>query len=247
MIRKIAARLVSRHGLLLLGLMLLISNTAYAQTSLDARENTYRAAGIGQIVCGDLGHRYVSTGSVLGDRLTVLTVAHFNIQRGRSYEVDVGKCEFRLIDKRGYAVFRSKFSILERGGGLNLLNVTRAVDWAVLRLAMPTPRSAIPLELGVKTTHYDPNIKYDLVGFAAEFDNFKSLFVSEHCDPTKERENSLVTLHKCWSGPGASGAPIVTFDGERLTLVAIHAATGDDEKVGVQIAGRLRDVLDKVL
>ena len=220
---------------------------AYAPPSISTpveiqQRDVMSAVGVVNCVYG--GKNFSSNAVVLEDRSLVLTVSHFNFDKRIRQELPISSCRFKLADPdaRG-TVFVSRFTVADRGASRMELNDSFALDWAVLRLRKPAPVTPLKLgHLGSQAASRSASL-YSPIGSTATASRAAS--VQSDCDLRRERENSIVLLHGCQTGPGMSGSPFVSHRERGPRVIAIHAKRTRQSAIAVGIDGQMRHAILK--
>lgn len=173
------------------------------------------------------------TGSLIGDRRIVLTVAHAVVD---AMGIVAAEAVFSLEDNRGR--FRS-FSARVVSVGTRASKTERARDWALLVMDDP-PRDRAPLAVDFDKTPVDlfrPGPRYSMIGFSA----FRRLLpgsgynypvISRNCGPTGENRlgGAGVLMENCSTMPGGSGSPMLEPGGCKLVAIDEGPLTGRAEE-----------------
>jgi hypothetical protein len=193
------------------------------------------------------------TGTVVGNRRTVLTAAHVlasNPARSRTQVVfDAHECVFRQYDAAGAELAEVGFVRAEYGafrGNAGLPNE----DWAVLRTAEPLPDRTTPLdfaEIDLERLESDARLPIVIAAFHADVVEMRRVpLVSEGSLFTVRYAGFNRLAHTADAGRMSSGAAIVlrTTDGHSVVVgVQRSAANFGEFNLGVPIQTDLFDTL----
>lgn len=191
---------------------------------------------VGRIVCRASGLRLMSTATLVEDRRTLLTVSHFNFDDASDHAMPVEDCEFQFLDATGRVGFRSRIEVVARGAQGKSLRISRATDWAILRLSETAPVDRYPLMVD-STSLLDDHTPVNLVAYDGKHKMMSTQFADSDCEPEPSSPRSIILEHKCETAPGASGAPLIMMVGGHPRVVAIHTARNSEGGLAVRFAG----------
>ena len=191
---------------------------------------------VGRIVCRASGLRLMSTATLVEDRRTLLTVSHFNFDDASDHAMPVEDCEFQFLDATGRVGFRSRIEVVARGAQGKSLRISRATDWAILRLSETAPVDRYPLMVD-STSLLDDHTPVNLVAYDGKHKMMSTQFADSDCEPEPSSPRSIILEHKCETAPGASGAPLIMMVGGHPRVVAIHTARNSAAGLAVRFAG----------
>ncbi|WP_425594578.1 trypsin-like serine peptidase [Qipengyuania psychrotolerans] len=194
---------------------------------------------IGTIICRGRGGPFLTNASLVERRDLVLAVSHFNFNRKSGRELPADGCTFTMRDDEGAIIFRSKFSVIDRGGRGPELSDSMALDWALLRLERPA--TGTPLQLGTMASLHEE--KVDLVSYRPAMRGNRILRTSHDCGPRRQRAGSIILLHSCPTRPGLSGAPLLTQWPGGYRIVGIHAKRSKGFGIAVGLEGSVRKAI----
>lgn len=193
------------------------------------------------------------SGTVIGNRSTVLTAAHVMASNPRrsqiQVEFDAADCVFRQYDAFGVEIgemrfVRAEFGAYRRNKGLP------NEDWAVLRTAEPLPESTTPLafaEIDLDELARDARLPIVIAAFHADVVDMRRVpLVSEGLLFADDYAGFSRLAHTADAGRMSSGAAIVhrTADG-RSIVVGLHrsAANFGEFNLGVPVQTALFETL----
>ena len=256
------------HRLALVALLLGFSVPATGQVLIranvigdDSRRvfadgETELISAVGLVVCNRDGSRWNSsrgTGTVVGNRSTVLTAAHVLASNpGRAREViefEAADCVFRQYDALGNELLSVGFVRAEIGafrGNVGLPNE----DWAVLRTATPLPETTTPLafaEISLAALVDDVRLPIAIAAFHADLDYARRVpMLSEGFLFAIDYAGFPRLAHTADSGRMSSGAAIVhrTADGRNIVVgVQRSSANFGEFNLGVPVTTALFETL----
>lgn len=215
-----------------------ISTIKFLDQPLIKNDSYYRfhTPSIGRIVCRNSNIKLMSTATLVEDRHTLLTVSHFNFDDRKNHAVSTKDCEFQFLDTYGRTRFRSGIEVIARGAQGKSLRISRATDWAILRLSKVAPVNRQPL-LVDSTFHLNGQTPVNLVGYDSSHKKMSSQFTDRNCDLKLRSPKSIVLEHTCETATGASGAPLIIMAGGHPRVIAIHAARSPKGGVAIRISG----------
>ena len=191
---------------------------------------------VGRIDCRSGGTRLLSTATLVEDRRTLIAVSHFNFYDETDQTIPVKDCYFELLDTDGDVRFRSGFEEVARGSEGRSLRISRATDWAILRLQTNAPMNSPPLP--VDSILFVPGkVGVEIVGYDNKHRNMRIQFIEKNCDPKPHSSRSIILIHKCRTSLGASGAPLIANVNGQAHVIAIHAARCPEGGVAIRTVG----------
>lgn len=208
---------------------------ALAAPPVDASQLAAERA-VGRLYCGQGSDRFMSTATLIENRATILAASHFNYWEAKGRTIPVGKCEFQLLSDSGSIVFRSGVEVVKRGSEPSQMFLSRATDWAVLRLKKPAPADRHPLEVATNSAPSAYSEAY-ILGYSHRYHRMETQYFERSCNARPTRAGSIVLTHSCSTAPGMSGAPLISLVGGEPKLVALHSARKSDLGVAVGIGG----------
>ena len=211
-------------------LALLFSIPLYARADSGHRTAYSEQDAIGEIVCREGLTEFRSFGTLVDNRRTVIAVGHFNVLESQNREISPTKCFVRLGGGKQNQI---SFVVLAKGGGTLERRLSRAVDWAVLRLDREAPAHIQPLSLGQNNTRPD-------TGPTAVTRMYSRSGSSIKCTVQGVRPNSILVWHNCRSSRGFSGLPLITGSDLHSEVYAVHVGATKAKGQAVRIAGALR-------
>lgn len=227
-------------------LVLMMAHLGLSQP-LPLRANQHFAVSpIGAINCRSGLTSWYTTGTLVGDQKTVLTVAHFDTFRRRNVDVakDLRDCRFTLYDSHGVQSFSSRFELVQRGGSSQTRHLSNATDWAVLTLDHSAPEAVTPLQVA---TAPDFPSRSEVMIVASSKSERRANKSSRSCLAWPQAERSIVLQHSCPTKGGWSGAPLlVRIDGE-LKAVGVHSGRLGKFGLAVGFNGHLGERLRAVI
>ncbi len=210
-------------------------------------------AGIGKIVCSDGRTSHESTATVIGDRNTIISAAHFNLVYDDSKrlikEYRHSDCTFRATyrDGRGnQQTYTSSLNSPTIGATADDMRRSRYGDWSIFTLdeATPLPRQINPIAVLPLSVPDVASTGTYLVGYAGDMTNPSRRFISSNCKAKAFRMSSRMLEHSCDTGPGTSGALIMTDINGVPHAVGIHLAAGNGNyNIGINFNGALQTAL----
>jgi len=195
-----------------------------------------------------------ATGSLVGDRRTVLTAAHVfadeSLRSGRSVRFDpVDDCSFRQYDSDGEMVSETRF-VSAVFGAYRHDSGRPTEDWAVLRTAATLPESSLPLRFaGLSVDDLPPDNPVSIAVLAFHADRRtrrRAPLLSEGELFAVDYAGFRRLAHTADMGRMSSGAAIVhRFPDGQVVAIGVHrsAATHGDYNLAVPIAGELEAAL----
>lgn len=114
--------------------------------------------------------------------------------------------------------------VLERG----LVNVSgQLADWAIIRLRQPLGDRYGWLSVG-QASNVDA---VSLGGYSGDHQDGEVALVHRDCHVTEQRPDGSM-IHDCDMTAGASGSPLIRWDGREAQVVALNAMEAGDRKTG---------------
>lgn len=192
-------------------------------------------AGVGTISCLEDEGDVLTTATVVFDRKTVVTSAHWQwfYREGEAvpYHVEqIENCVFRLHSFEGEIIKTYRLVSQSLGTNTGRARITRRGDWAIIALDREVPHSITPIQMVDSRTVDLPALEQTyLVGFAGQDPFQDRATISTQCHLAQLRTTTnLLFEHVCDTSPGASGA-LIYFDLEGVPFgVAIHASGDGD-------------------
>lgn len=189
------------------------------------------------------------TGTVVGNRSTVLTAAHVlatNPSRaGTSIRFDAGDCSFRQYDAAGRELVEVRFVRAEFGAFRQNAGLPNE-DWAVLRTEQPLPESSLPLafaEIDVDRLEDYGRLPIAIAAFHADVDFARRVpLLSDGLLFAVEYAGLRRLAHTADIGRMSSGAAIVfrTADGRGIVVGLQRSAANFGEfNLGVPVSAAL--------
>ena len=189
--------------------------------SAEPGENTDAATdgAIGFIICSSGMRRTATTATVVENRRTILTVAHFDSD-GKSGKLPVSNCRFRLGDNVKSRAPSYALTLSERGGDALQNRISRATDWAVLELDREVPGHVRPM-LMPASRNSDRTAAF-FEGFERSKRDGFAKFARRQCALAANGVRSVLVRHDCPTEAGSSGAPLFANRNGRREIVALH-------------------------
>jgi hypothetical protein len=261
---------VADHRIIALALLLSLSSPAIAQVLLrtnvigddgrrvpgDGDADLISSVGIvdcrrwedGRPISGSRG-----SGTVVGNRSTVLTAAHVlasNPARSRvQVEFEAEDCVFRQYDAGGAEIVEVRFSRAEFGAFRRNKGLPNE-DWAVLKTAEPLPASTTPLafaEIDLDELARDSRLPIVIAAFHADVVDARRVpLVSEGQLFAVNYAGFSRLAHTADAGRMSSGAAIVhrTADGRSIVVGLQRSAANFGEfNLGVPVRAALFETL----
>jgi hypothetical protein len=193
------------------------------------------------------------SGTVVGNRSTVLTAAHVmasNPQRSRiQVEFEAEDCVFRQYDAGGAEIVAVPFSRAEFGAFRRNKGLPNE-DWAVLRTAEPLPESTTPLafaEIDLEELAGDARLPIVVAAFHADVVEMRRVPLVSEGQVFAVRYAGFSRLaHTADAGRMSSGAAIVhrTADGRSIVVGLQRSAANFGEfNLGVPVQAALFETL----
>ena len=199
-------------------------------------ERRFFLPALGRIECKLRGFKIFTSATLVEDHHTLLTVSHFNLTDTKEGFIPARHCEFQLINNHEEIYFRSNVLVMFRGSNEQNIKISRATDWAILKLVNPAPSSIKPILLEANT----PLVKFesvDIVAYDKDHAGMRRQYLIKDCRPSPQSPRSIILIHECSTSLGASGAPLIIRSEGIARLIAIHAGRSADGGVAVQYAG----------
>lgn len=234
-LRRFAPRAFAVSAVLGAAVPMLSVPTLAAEPQLAVANLTGEQA-VGRLYCGKGSDRFMSTATLIENSTTILAASHFNYWEAKDRVIPVGNCEFQLLSEGGSVVFRSGVEVVKRGGEPSQMFLSRATDWAVLRLKEPAPADRHPLEVATNSAPSAYSDAY-ILGYSLRYHRMEAQYFERSCNARPTRAGSIVLTHSCTTAPGMSGAPLISLVGGEPKLVALHSARESDLGVAVGIGG----------
>lgn len=227
-----------------------------------AADETTLLQSLVQVFCakliGGIYYRSASTATVVGNRNTILTVAHAFTDRPRSDDPQsvslvhfdpVDDCRFRQFDANGSITFEAAFQSVEMGAFRNDPG-TPNDDWAVLKTAQPLPENAVALAFanGSGEPGSFSGLPIKILAFHADLEHARRVpLLSEGKLLSVEYAGHTRLAHTADIGRMSSGAAIVhrTRSGEYIVVgVNRSSANLGEFNLAVPMSGALQRVLN---
>lgn len=207
---------------------------------LTARSQPDSDNAVGSITCSAEGQSWRTVATLVINSHTVLSVAHHSQMQVGKRIISATDCRFDLFRSNGSRYYSSKVHLIDRGGDVRLQNISRSVDWAILRLETPAPREVAPLSLGLNSLANEPK-KIRIAGFIDGHPRRgrKQL----ECTAQRIQRGSILISYECATAPGWSGAPVLSADGDDIRVLGIHAAREPHRGIGLSLAGALGEAV----
>lgn len=190
-------------------------------------------AGVGKVICDDGDTSHEATATIIGDRSTAITVAHFNMVEDsdriiKEYSYDDCLFTINYVEDRERISYTSQILSPLRGADSQGLRRSRYGDWLIFSLDQqnPLPTAITPITVHpISVASISQRGTY-LVGYAGDMRDTERRFISSDCKAKAFRTSARMLEHLCDTGPGTSGALLLTdFDGVPHAI-GIHVASG---------------------
>jgi hypothetical protein len=213
-------------------------------------------AAVGLVVCQRGDDRWSSsrgTGTVVGNRSTVLTAAHVlatNPARSQTrIDFEPADCVFRQYDALGNELVEVGFDRAEIGAFRRNVGLPNE-DWAVLRTAAPLPESTTPLafaEIALEALAGNARLPIEIAAFHADRDDARRVpMLSEGLLFAIDYAGFQRLAHTADVGRMSSGAAIVrrTSDGRGIVVGLQRSGANFGEfNLGVPVSKELFETL----
>lgn len=204
-------------------------------------DNPAGTAFIGEIGCKVGLRTFVSNAILVGDSRTALTVAHFNFDSENKVAISTSSCRFRWSNPATGSRFKSRIELLATGGDHRVYSLTRAADWAVIRLAA-SPPAAKPIPI-VAFSDLGEGAEIDLISHAMPNRQTKRSWSHASCGIEQLGLSKMLVSHHCATAPGSSGGALVTDVNGQTKLVAMHVGRTVESGIAIRIDGALAKTL----
>lgn len=207
-------------ALMLVGLCLSSPVNSYAQQSRSDHALSDSPFPIGELRCKRGGSMKTVHGTVVGDRYTVFTVAHFADEPNLKQGATLNGCTYRMFDKHGRTNFKSAVRIVSRPTVSQ--SWSAALDWAILRLDKPAPARPASFTSHLAGQDQGPTIMVRLQSVREK----RFARIEQGCTISPVRPKSILLAHDCPSWSGTSGSPLLVATNEGFRVFAVQAKQG---------------------
>lgn len=221
-------------GLVTAGSMPFLAHSVSAESAEIAGAGTDGA--IGFIICSSGMRRTATTATVVENRRTILTVAHFDSD-GKSGKLPVSHCRFRLGDNVKSRAPGYTLTLSQRGGDALQNTISRATDWAVLELDREVPAHIRPMM--VQASRNSDRTAAFFEGFERSKRAGFAKFARRKCALAANGVRSVLVRHDCPTEAGSSGAPLFANRNGRREIVALHVGRTGGAGLAIALTQRI--------
>ena len=201
-----------------------------ARESFEAKE-AMQISAVGKIQCADGMDRLVSSAILFVNQDTLIAAAHFNYSEESSREIDPENCAAIFKNGKGSARQKFKFQLLAQGGDHQHFAISRAVDWALLRLDQPASPEFQPLRA---VTFEQSSGPQRIVFSDFRKSSLSGRFGGSFCTAVTIPNAKALISHDCETKPGSSGGAIIALDGGEPALLGMHVAKQRDRGLAIK-------------
>ena len=214
--------IIARNTLTLMLVALCLSSpvNSYAQQPASDHALSDSPFPIGELRCKRGGSIRTVHGTVVGDRYTVFTVAHFSDEPDLKPGATLVDCTFRMFDEVGRTNFKSAVTIVSRPTMSQSLSA--ALDWAILRLDKPAPAKPAAFTSHLAGQDRGPTVMVHLRRVREK----RLARVEQGCTISPVKPKSIVLSHDCLSWSGTSGSPLLSATDDGFRVFAVQAKQG---------------------
>lgn len=224
-----------------------VTTTIFAFGSLHAERQVSAPfeLPIGLLTCKFDNSKLVVHATLFRDRDLIITSGHFADSINASEVTKLRRCEFFIPKQGSTPQFRSTIVSAELGGSKQHRTISRAVDWAVLKLERNAPTDLPPMRVANNVNDHEL-AKIQLLRFRSPGNVGLGLNRSGGCNAGRTFPGSKVIQHECKTEPGVSGAPMIIFREHQIYIAAVHSGATEKKRIAVLLEGRPQAALPPV-